>query len=97
MPRGAFDTYFPGHVRVSPRGGPFGQTGVSDDILCWHGVFVAIEVKATVNDHPTALQLKFLKDVVTAGGVGAVLKGRDTEKLRAIRNKVLEKVNGFRR
>lgn len=94
---GAFDTYFPGHVRVSPRGGPFAQTGVADDILCWHGVFVAIEVKATANDHPTALQLKFLKDVALAGGVGAVLRGRDSAKLQAIRDKVLEKVHGLRR
>lgn len=94
---GAFDYYFPDHVRVSPRGGPFAQTGVSDDIICWHGVFVAIEVKATVDDRPTDLQLKFLKDVVAAGGVGAVLKGRDTNKLLAIRNRVLEKVHGIRR
>lgn len=88
-PKGAFDTYFPGHVRIAPRGGPFGKIGVADDILCWRGRFIAIEVKATVQDQPTALQMKFLKDVVAAGGVGAVLKGRDTAKLAAIRDKVL--------
>lgn len=87
---GAFDLYFPGHVRVSPRGGPFGQSGVADDILCWQGVFVAIEVKPA-DGRPTALQIAFLKDVAAAGGVGAVLKGRDEAKLSAIRNKVLQK------
>ena len=91
---GAFDTIFPGHVRVSPRGGPFAQTGVADDILCWRGVFIAIEVKATIDDHPTKLQLEFLKDVVSAGGVGAVLKGKDVDRLRAIRDKALEKLSG---
>jgi hypothetical protein len=96
-PGGAFDVFFPGHVRVSPRGGPFAQTGVADDILCWYGIFIAIEVKATINDRPTALQLKFLKDVISAGGVGAVLKGRDTSKLQVIRDRVLEKVDGLRR
>lgn len=88
---GAFDHFFPGHVRVSPRGGPFGQSGVADDILCWQGVFVAIEIKS-IDGNPTALQLDFLKDVVNAGGVGAVLRGRDVIRLSVIRDRVLEKV-----
>jgi hypothetical protein len=86
---GAFDHYFPGHVRVSPRGGPFSQSGVSDDILCWRSVFIAIEVKPT-DGEATTLQLSFLKEVIAAGGVGAVLKGRDTNKLELIRNRALD-------
>lgn len=89
---GAFDVVFPGHVRVSPRGGPFGQTGVADDILCWRGVFIAIEVKHDTGV-ATPLQIKFLKEVIAAGGVGAVLKGKDMARLYAIRDAALEKVN----
>lgn len=90
---GAFDQVFPGHVRVSPRGGPFAQSGVADDILCWRGVFVAIEVKATATDQPTKLQMEFLKSVIEAGGVGAVLRGRDIHKLYAISNRVVQILN----
>lgn len=90
---GAFDTIFPGHVRVSPRGGPFGQAGVCDDILCWKGVFVAIEVKSDDGD-PTKLQLDFLREVAFAGGVSGVLRGKDVVRLQAIRNRVMEKLSG---
>ena len=90
---GAFDVAFPGHVRVSPRGGPFAQTGVSDDILCYRGVFVAIEVKASASDHPTKLQMEFLQNVVSAGGVGAVLKGKDMHRLYAISTRVNQIIN----
>lgn len=86
---GAFDLVFPGHKRVSPRGGPFAASGVCDDILCWRSIFIAIEVKSDTGSL-TALQLEFLKEVNAAGGVGAVLKGRDMQRLLAIRNKVLE-------
>lgn len=90
---GAFDKVFPGHVRIPPRGGFYSVTGVSDDILCWRGVFIAIEVKPYADSQPTALQLKFLKEVVAAGGVGAVLKGKDMSRLFAIRDAVLRKIN----
>lgn len=87
---GAFDQFFPGHTRISPRGGPFASNGVSDDILCWFGVFIAIEVKATALDQPTALQVAFLKDIIQSGGVGAVLKGKDVEKLQRIRQAAID-------
>ena len=88
---GAFDKYFPGHKRVSPRGGPFAATGVCDDILCWRSLFIAIEVKSDTGE-ATALQLDFLREVIAAGGVAAVLKGRDEARLAAIRDRALEKL-----
>ena len=92
---GAFDEFFPGHKRVSPRGGPFAANGVCDDILCWRSIFVAIEVKPD-DGHATKLQIEFLKEVIDAGGVGAVLKGKDLTRLAHIRDKVLEKLNDIR-
>ena len=93
---GAFDKWFPGHKRVSPRGGPFAANGVCDDILCWQGIFVAIEVKSA-DGSATALQLDFLREVQAAGGVAAVLKGKDEHKLLAIRNAVIRKIDELRR
>jgi hypothetical protein len=92
---GAFDRFFPGHLRIAPHGGSFSVNGVSDDILCWRGVFVAIEIKPD-DGHLTRLQREFLKEVVDAGGVGALLRGKDEVRLANIRDKVLEVANGFR-
>lgn len=88
---GAFDVVFPGHVRVSPRGGPFASTGVADDILCWYGLFIAIEIKP--NDGSASdLQMKFLREVVAAGGIGALLKGKDWHKLELVKARALERI-----
>jgi hypothetical protein len=88
----AYKTVFPGHWRFSPRGGPFGKAGTGDHIMCWGGVFIMIEVKATVDDHPTALQTNQLKAVAEAGGVAAVLRGKDLNKLYMIRAAALKKM-----
>ena len=82
---------FPGHWRVSPRGGPFGKAGCPDDLLCWQGLFIAIEVKA-VGGTVSALQMCALKEIQMAGGIAAVLKGQDLDKLIAVRTAALEKL-----
>lgn len=86
-----YEILFPGHWRVSPRGGPFGKAGCPDDIICWMGTFIAIEVKSSEGS-PSALQMLALKEIQAAGGIAAILRGKDLNRLIAIRNKVLERV-----
>ena len=80
----------PNHWRVSPRGGPFGKTGCSDDVICWLGFFVAVEVKSETGQL-TDLQLKNLRDVQLAGGIAAVVKGYDVDRLELVKQLVLNK------
>lgn len=74
----------PDHWRVSPRGGPFGKAGCPDDIICYKGVFIAIEVKSDVGDL-SAVQLLHLKLIQKAGGISAVIRGYDVERLKRIK------------
>lgn len=80
----------PGHWRVSPRGGPFGKAGCPDDLLCWHGIFIGIEIKSDVGEL-SALQKLGLKQIAEAGGVAAVVRGYDVPRLEAIKKAVLAK------
>ena len=94
---GALFDYFPGAYVYKPAGGLFGRTGAADCFLCWGGIFVAIEIKAAYEDggsEPTALQLKNLRQVKEAGGVAAVLRGRDRNRLLAIKDAVMAKLEG---
>ena len=81
----------PGSWRVSVRGGPFGKTGCPDDLICWHGIFIAIEIKSATGD-PTAAQTNELKLIRDAGGVAAVVRGYDVNRLIAIKKAVLAKI-----
>lgn len=92
--RKQYDLLFPGHWRYAPRGGPFGQAGCPDDLLCWRGVFIAIEVKSLQGDL-SALQKLALKEIQAAGGVAAVLRGKDLPRLLAIRDAVIKKVESW--
>ena len=80
----------PDHWRVSPRGGPFGKQGCADDIICWLGFFIAVEVKSESGEL-SAMQLKGLQDVQKAGGVAAVVRGFDEDRLLTIKELVLQK------
>jgi len=80
----------PNHWRVSPRGGPFGKLGCSDDVICYLGFFIAVEVKAP-DGTLTALQMKNLKDVQAAGGVAAVVRDFDVSRLEKIKQIVEHK------
>ena len=81
----------PGHWRVSPRGGPFGKQGCPDDIICWHGVFIAVEVKSDTGE-VSAIQMANLRLIKDAGGVAAVVRGYDIGRLHAIKQAALAKV-----
>jgi hypothetical protein len=86
------DLHMPGHWRVMPRGGPFGKAGCPDILICWKGIFIAIEVKASdgVLSH---LQLMSLQKIQAAGGVAAVVRGFDESRLIAVRNAALYRVS----
>lgn len=86
----------PGHWQVKPRGGPFGKIGCPDQLICWHGFFVAIEAKSA-EGHATDAQIAQLKLITKAGGVAAVVKGYDVARLEKIRELVLLKVELMKR
>lgn len=85
------DTHMPNHWRVMPRGGPFGKAGCPDILICWRGVFIAIETKSD-DGELSALQLMNLKKIQAAGGVAAVVKGFDEARLYKIREQALYRV-----
>lgn len=74
----------PNHWRLSPRGGPFGKAGAPDDIICYRGVFIAIEIKSDVGE-PTSLQIMQLKLIKEAEGIAAIVRGYDVPRLLAIK------------
>ena len=51
-----------------PVTGGYGRSGVPDIVACLNGKFVGIECKAG-NNQPTALQVKNLKAIRSAGGL----------------------------
>jgi len=77
------DQNLPGHWRVKPRGGPFGKAGCPDILICWRGIFIAIEVKAEGGE-ASPLQMMNLKMIQKAGGIAALLHGFDTNRLNSI-------------
>lgn len=90
------DINMPGHWRVKPRGGPFGKAGCPDVLICWRGIFIAIEVKSEEGE-VSALQMMNLKTIKIAGGISAVLRGYDKLRLNAIKNAALQKLYDERR
>jgi hypothetical protein len=84
------DINMPGHWRVMPRGGPFGKAGCPDILICWLGIFIAIEVKSDTGD-PSALQIMNLKKIQAAGGVAALVRGYDVQRLEAIKALAMSK------
>jgi len=71
-----------GAYYFSPVTGGFGRSGVPDIVACFHGRFIGIECKAG-NNEPTALQLKNLADIKTAGGVDLVINEENIDLLVA--------------
>lgn len=55
-----------------PMGTGYGNSGVPDFLCCVNGYFIAIEAKAN-GGKPTALQIKNLKDVESAGGLSLII------------------------
>ena len=63
-----------------------------DYIGVYEGVPFAIEVKRDGED-PTELQMKRLRDFMKAKGIGAVVRGKDYDRVEAIVRAIKEKVN----
>jgi len=61
----------------------YGRSGVPDIIACVSGLFLAIECKAGKNK-PTALQVRELERVRSAGGVAVVANDANWELVREL-------------
>jgi hypothetical protein len=55
--------------------GGMGRGGTADALVCWRGLFVAVEVKATAKGKMTALQELFERDTKAAGGLHLLISG----------------------
>ena len=66
-----------------PTTGGYGSSGVPDIIGCYRGYFFGIECKAG-KGVPTALQLKNLKDIVTAGGYALLVNEKNMHAVRTL-------------
>lgn len=63
-----------------PVMGGYGTSGVPDIIVCYQGLFIAIECKAGKNK-PTPLQEKNLDHVRRTGGLALVINETNVDKL----------------
>lgn len=70
-----------GAYYAMPMGTGYGHSGVADFLVCYKGMFVAIECKAN-GGKPTALQLKSLADVESAGGRSLIIDETNVAQLR---------------
>ena len=70
-----------GAYYAMPIGTGYGNAGVPDFLVCYKGVFVGIECKAHDNK-PTALQLKNLADIESAGGTALIINETNVAELR---------------
>lgn len=57
-------------------GAEFTKEGIPDILACVHGIFFGIEVKAP-KGRPTILQLKNLRSIRRAGGIGVLVYPKD--------------------
>jgi hypothetical protein len=78
-----------GAYYAMPIGTGFGNAGVPDFLVCVKGRFIGIECKAN-GGKPTALQLKNLADIESAGGLSLII---DETHVASLRN-LLEKSRG---
>jgi len=75
-----------GAYYAMPVGTGFGNAGVPDFLVCVRGRFIGIECKAN-GGKPTALQLKNLADIESAGGLAFII---DENNVAELRNFLLE-------
>lgn len=70
-----------------PVMGGYGSSGVPDIVACYRGTFVGIECKAGGNI-PTALQMKNLNQIATAGGFAVVINETNIDELQEVFNRI---------
>ena len=61
----------------------YGRSGVPDIICCASGKFLAIECKAGTNK-PTALQVREIETIRTAGGIAVVANEQNWDSIRGL-------------
>ncbi|NBS71559.1 VRR-NUC domain-containing protein [bacterium] len=66
-----------------PPANGFGRAGIPDIIACYLGQFIAFECKAKANK-PTALQLRELDRINTAGGIAVVINENNIDLVETI-------------
>lgn len=71
-----------------PATGGFGRSGVPDIIVCFKGHFIGIECKAKTNT-PTALQLRELAKIISAGGDSVVISEDNIYRVKEILDAVI--------
>nr|DAF84365.1 MAG TPA: Nuclease [Caudoviricetes sp.] len=64
-----------GAIVNNQTGSMFSKVGVSDLLICYKGIFIALELKVG-NYQPDPLQIVYLQKVRESGGIGLLL--RDT-------------------
>jgi hypothetical protein len=84
-------TVFPDAWKYMTPGGRFGRAGTPDFLYLIRGVFVAIEAKAE-NGQLSVLQEMALRKLKECGAVVAVVRGRDKDKMEAIRDTILSRI-----
>ena len=75
-----------GAYYAMPMGTGFGNAGVPDFLVCFEGRFIGIECKAN-GGKPTALQLKNLADIESAGGTALIIDDKNVAELRNLLEK----------
>jgi hypothetical protein len=72
-----------GAVYFYPVTGGYGTSGVSDIVVCYEGLYVAIECKAGKNKL-SELQKMFLEKVAAAGGLALMINESNVDNLSGI-------------
>ena len=72
-----------GAYYAMPVMGGMASNGTPDFLICYKGIFIAIEAKAG-KGKLTALQLVRLKEIVAAGGVAVVINELNLDSVREI-------------
>ena len=74
----------PGLFFWKTHGAQFGKAGIPDIIICYHGKFIALEVKAS-GRMPTALQSNTIGKIRKAGGIAYVVYSlREVQEIIAV-------------
>lgn len=61
---------------IKTHGDRFSKVGVPDLIVCYKGLFIGIELKAS-NGKPSELQLYNLREIEKSGGISYLLYPKD--------------------
>lgn len=72
-----------GAYHFMPATHGYGSSGIPDIAACLHGRFIGIECKAN-GGKPTALQLKNLRELSSAGGIAVLVDENGLENFNAL-------------